>query len=75
MRKAQRLKRDARAAATWRGHSMRLFIPVGTREYKPIQWAACCRNCSAAMVVNIKPAPNEIDIGGTAVALNCPVNN
>lgn len=30
-----------------------------------------CKNCGKEVMVNTRPEPNEIDIGGEAVALNC----
>lgn len=31
-----------------------------------------CRRCGMGVQILTHPAPNEIDIGGEAVALNCP---
>ena len=30
-----------------------------------------CKICGMEVSVNVKPMPNEIDIGGEAVALDC----
>lgn len=65
-------KIDARDAAKYRGHDMCAWSIVGplmdgTREYH-----SACRICGAYVRVRPDPAPNGIDVGGTAVALNCP---
>ena len=65
-------KIEARAAAKYRGHDMCAWSVVGplmdgTREYH-----SACRICGAHVRVRPDPAPNSIDVGGTAVALNCP---
>jgi hypothetical protein len=31
-----------------------------------------CKTCNAGVVIRTHPAPNQIDIGGTAVAFGCP---
>lgn len=33
---------------------------------------AVCRVCGAQVTVNARPAANGIDVGGQAVAVNCP---
>jgi len=60
------LKKEARETATWRGHKLGTFKPSG--KYSAI---ATCKRCGAEVVVNSRPAPNEIDIMGEAVALSC----
>lgn len=62
------LKREARESATWRGHSLSRFHTYTTAERRAV---AHCRNCPASVVVDCYPAPNGIDIGGDAVAVNC----
>lgn len=65
-----RLKREARTAAMWRGHNLGRFVTAtATRAY------ATCQNegCTAGVSVDTHPAPNGIDIGGDAVAVGCPV--
>ncbi len=32
-----------------------------------------CRKCEGYVQVTEKPLPNDIDISGTAVAMNCPI--
>ena len=60
------LKREAGQACFFRGHAMDEWQAV-TSEI------ACseCIACDAYVEVRTKPMPNEIDIGGTAVALHC----
>jgi hypothetical protein len=63
----RRLKDEARNTATWRGHDMarfRALTPGRSAESR-------CKKCHRTVHVDTKPAPNGIDIGGEAVALNC----
>lgn len=64
------LSRQARAAARARGHRMARFALVRTSATHPV-WSTQCMDCHAFMQVNTNPYPNEIDIGGSAVAINC----
>jgi hypothetical protein len=60
------LKESAAESATWRGHSL-------IWEYFSNENAlGTCRTCGAEVQCLLHPAPNQIDIGGEAVALNCP---
>lgn len=62
------LKRRAKNTAEfWRGHKMTRFENVDGHRH-----LSTCISCTAQVVVNTRPQPNEIDIGGEAVALNCP---
>ena len=64
-----RLRREAGRTAKWRLHAMgRFTLPHAgaTVAY------AECRHCGMMAIANARPAPNEIDIGGAAVAMNCP---
>lgn len=64
-----RLRREAEVSARWRGHTLAwrgidLHRSIGT----------CTRDgCTASVNIDDHPAPNGIDIGGEAVALNHPV--
>lgn len=69
MRKIERLKRDAREAAVLRRHRLGRFF-----HYTPENAVTSCITCSAQIQVLSSPAPNQIDIGGPALALNCPVS-
>ena len=77
MRKIERLKVEARAACEWRGHRMSRFTNNrgGTAAY-----AQCVRRattddnrllCHLFVHVNARPMPNEVKLGGDAVALTC----
>ena len=64
-----RLKKEALEATTFRGHQMSKW-----QRWTPFNYVTHCISCSAEAQVLSDPAPNQIDIGGEAVALNCPVN-
>lgn len=64
---AQRLRREARAGARWRGHNLAPFRPLETGR----TWHATCTACGREVVIDVKPPPNGIDIAGEAVALDC----
>lgn len=64
-----RLEREALRACEWRGHEMG---PFAASEWRPDSVStAYCNFCGRGVTVNARPMPNEIDIGGEAVALNC----
>lgn len=65
MKSLKQLKIEARQAAQRRGHMLSQFVTSGGRTF------AVCRRCQKSVEVNGKPAANEIDIGGEAVASNC----
>lgn len=69
----ERLKREARDAATWRGHRLTPFRTWAWRDAttRPTRAHADCRDCGRGVTVDVAPAPNGIDIGGAAVAVNC----
>ncbi len=71
MTKIARLKRQARDGASWRGHSLCRFAKH-INAAGNIVYLASCGVCNRHVAVKPNPQPNEIDIGGTAVALNCP---
>ena len=68
------LRAKARALAATRFHTLGDFIPSATRG--PNVATAYCQKegctCSASVIVD--PRPNEIQISGTAVAINCGTN-
>ena len=66
MTKLNSLKEQARNAAAIRGHRLGRFYSL-TNSLA----AAYCFHCYKQVVVNSKPKPNEIDIGGEVVALGC----
>jgi len=60
-----RLKQEAAESCRFRGHNMGRFQ---TDKYGA---SATCNVCGAEVQVTPRPMPNEIEIGGEAVALNC----
>ena len=70
--KVRRLKEQAIEYCKRRGHFMNRFqrlIPY--RATEPRYYITNCIYCDMYVQVIPKPYPNEIDIGGTAVALDC----
>jgi hypothetical protein len=65
--KERRLKKEAIETCTNRGHKMSRFYSA---KYHP-HYFAKCYNCLMEVMVDTHPEPNEIDISGEAVALNC----
>ncbi len=63
-----RLKREAKAAADWRGHKMSKWYGGGRSSEKFCE----CEVCHARAYVDANPPANGIDVAGRAVALNCP---
>jgi hypothetical protein len=66
------MDKQATRAATQRGHSLAWgpLVISGAR----IRETARCRRCTATVSVDTRPESNGIDIGGDAVAVNCPVS-
>lgn len=69
MTRLEHLRREALKSTTFRGHRMRRF--QYHRHAGRTVGRSDCMLCGAGVVVNTKPLPNEIDIGGEAVALHC----
>lgn len=69
MRKIDALIKEAREAAEWRGHNLYRF--KHHNGYRVIA-STECKDCGYYVGVNARPLPNEIEISGSAVALNCP---
>lgn len=77
MTKAARLKREALQACRFRGHVMSRFKDLGHKGfdapfYRGV-FLSTCKICDRQAVVRLRPSPNEIDIGGQAVALGCVI--
>lgn len=75
MRSIESLVREARATAKWRGHSMppvRIWRQYDQNNEQRGIAQSECRVCKAFIQCETHPAPNGIDIGGSAVAVNCP---
>lgn len=68
MRRIDRLKREAMDSARWRGHRMTNFANGGTEGLAH----AFCLKCPAMVLINVRPHPRAVPIGGAAVAVNCP---
>lgn len=68
MRRIERLRLEALESCTFRGHDMGRFK---THDYWKTMKCAHCKVCDMQVAVNSNPAPNDIDIGGEAVALDC----
>ena len=66
------LLRSAMDSAKDRGHSMEFpkIVEVAGRTC----FDSTCSICGAELRVDPTPPPNGIDISGTAVALNCPID-
>lgn len=62
----EKLKEEAEDAMRWRGHEPGTWEKQG--EGKAIIF---CVICGKDVQVIVKPKPNEIDIGGPAVAVGC----
>jgi hypothetical protein len=68
--KMRKIINDATESAAFRGHKLGkwIFHDGNTAE-------TTCMNCGKWIQVESNPAPNGIDIGGPAVALNCMDNS
>lgn len=64
------LKKEAQKSCESRGHKMTKFHRVKNICNKEI-WRAYCEICNKSVDVIPAPRPNEINIGGPAVALSC----
>ena len=62
----EELIKEASEACTFRGHTM-----VWQRLPDSGRAVADCSRCGASVGVVERPMPNEIDIGGSAVAVRC----
>ena len=63
------LEQPARQSAELRGHKLSDFA-TGYGSRKTFSEAYCVK-CSMVVGVDVRPQPNGIEIGGTAIALNC----
>jgi len=78
MRKIERLRKEALESCKFRGHEMEKFRIHKTGSFRgtiPIKMvrkmSSTCTICGREVTINVRPLPNEIEIGGEAVALNC----
>jgi hypothetical protein len=69
MAQLDRLMREARKSMRARGHN-----PVTDWKEEGRAALHCCnKGCNMGVHIIVKPQPNEIQISGEAVALNCNV--
>lgn len=71
MTKKRRLRNQATQCASRRGHALarwRHAVEFWGDKYS----VSYCTICGAHVQTNQRPAPNEIDIAGEAVATQCP---
>lgn len=67
----RRLRKEGLEACKSRGHTPRLqFSEKEEGNYRTVAYWQC-KKCNMGMNINTRPAPNEIEIGGRMVALNC----
>lgn len=66
MTKERRLKREAIGSCEFRGHEMKRFTKLEKENF-----ISCCIYCGKEVQILLNPKPNEIEIGGEAVALYC----
>jgi hypothetical protein len=66
MSKIQNLKKSAERSAQYRRHNLAPWQKISDKIYR-----ATCKDCEKSVDVNLHPLPNEIAIGGEAVALGC----
>lgn len=71
MRKIERLKVEAKESVEWRGHNVGRWQRLGMYGYPVL----VCRNCYATVSVTDRPAPNQCEISGDAVAVHCPAGS
>jgi len=69
MKRLEKLKREAKESAVFRGHKMNRF-----RQIDHFAYVSQCNICGKSVYVNLAPMPNEIDIHGEAIALSCTEN-
>jgi len=76
LQRLAKLERRMLLIANSRGHVVRTSGPGAFIVVKPCQQRLYhCVKCGLEIEVNSAPAPNEIEIAGPAVALNCPKAN
>lgn len=69
MKKIDRLRIEALESCKWREHTMKRFEHIQT--FRGIVGYSKCKVCGMEVSILTNPWPNEIEIGGEAVALNC----
>lgn len=69
MKTLDALKKFAKQSAIFRGHKLSRWSMYG--GYRKDLYTAHCTKCGKGVWVNVTPLPNDINIGGEAIALNC----
>lgn len=69
MTKYNRLRLEALESCNRRGHTMSKFRRKSWPEHRV--WNSVCGVCGMNVNINLNPMSNDIEIGGTAVALDC----
>ena len=71
--RARRLKTEAIEACKKRGHTMIPFykIPLNAVHRGRVYFRTHCEKCEMDVYIALHPLPNETEISGEAVALNC----
>lgn len=67
-RKAKGLMRSALASAKFRGHNMKKFVKIGRTKW---EYVSTCKVCNKGILVVVNPLPNETEVMGGAVAVEC----
>lgn len=70
MKPIEKLRIQALASCKWRGHDMKRFLTVKCMSGHTHKISEC-KKCGAGVRVTAEPEPNDIDVGGEAVAVNC----
>jgi hypothetical protein len=69
MKTLEELKREAENAVLFRGHTL---PEKGWKDYENREGAQIrCPRCTRQVHVLVAPRPNEVEIGGEAVVVNC----
>ena len=69
--KLSTLRKSAQRTTRRRGHTMRWRQPFGDATRNIYSQMGACRRCGMEVTLHERAAPNQIDIGGEAVALDC----
>ena len=74
--RVRRLQTEAIKACEARGHKMIPFYKIALNHIHigRIYYRTHCERCEMDVHIALHPLPNEIEIGGEAVALNCALH-
>ena len=67
MTRFEKLQAQAFNSTSYRGHTLGIWW----KQLEKDSQSRTCRTCGMEVVINRAPAPNQINIGGEAVALTC----